>query len=277
MGRPSARRRSARGVRRAATRRNRVWQMDFFEFETSGGGTWRSGDVIDYATKYVLAGPVTATSTARDAIDSLQLAIAEAERLLRGPLLDELTDPETGELTPVIVVTDNGQCFKSRTFERFIDSRPELTRRNAAPVAADQRRDRALPRRDQRSSTSGATCHPTAPRCSRWSPRFERSTTRSARTKASPAPGRSRPTSRTLDHHQHPSSNTPSCVRFLTRDIGAGGRNFCLGAALAKLELRILVEETVRRFPQMMISDEATYAVSQFASQLRTLPVRLHG
>ena len=34
--------------------------MDFFELETSGGGTWRSGDVIDYATKLVLAGPVTA-------------------------------------------------------------------------------------------------------------------------------------------------------------------------------------------------------------------------
>jgi putative transposase len=30
------------------TRRNQVWQTDFFELETSGGGTWRSGDVIDY-------------------------------------------------------------------------------------------------------------------------------------------------------------------------------------------------------------------------------------
>ena len=109
------------------TRRNRVWQMDFFELETSGGGTWRSGDVIDYAAKYVLAGPVTATSTAKDAVESLQLAIAEAERLLGRPLLDDLTDPDTGELTSVIVVTDNGPCFKSRIFERFIDSRPELT------------------------------------------------------------------------------------------------------------------------------------------------------
>ncbi|MCK9248993.1 MAG: hypothetical protein M0P31_08455, partial [Solirubrobacteraceae bacterium] len=37
------------GARREAflhppTRRNQVWQMDFFELETAGGGTWRSGD-----------------------------------------------------------------------------------------------------------------------------------------------------------------------------------------------------------------------------------------
>jgi putative transposase len=38
------------------TRRNRVWQTDFFELETSGGGTWRCGDVTDYVTKLVLAG-----------------------------------------------------------------------------------------------------------------------------------------------------------------------------------------------------------------------------
>jgi hypothetical protein len=39
--------------------------------ETSGGGTWRSGNVIDYATKLALAGPATATQTTRDAIDSV--------------------------------------------------------------------------------------------------------------------------------------------------------------------------------------------------------------
>jgi transposase InsO family protein len=108
-------------------RRNRVWQMDFFELETSGGGTWRSGDVIDYATKLVLAGPVTATQTAADAVASLQEAISEAERLLGCPLIEDLTDPETGEITPIFVVSDNGPCFKGSTFARFIDSRPELT------------------------------------------------------------------------------------------------------------------------------------------------------
>ena len=109
------------------TRRNRVWQMDFFELETSGGGTWRSGDVIDYAAKLALAGPVTATQTGADAVASLQAAIAEAQRLLGHPLLEDLTDSHTGEITPIFVVSDNGPCFKGSTFQRFVASRPELT------------------------------------------------------------------------------------------------------------------------------------------------------
>jgi putative transposase len=45
--------------------RNRVWQMDFSEFETTRGGIWRICSVIGYATKYCLAATVTATSAAR--------------------------------------------------------------------------------------------------------------------------------------------------------------------------------------------------------------------
>jgi cytochrome P450 len=59
--------------------------------------------------------------------------------------------------------------------------------------------------------------------------------------------------------------------------FGAGGRHFCLGTALARLELRVMIEETIRRYPNMTIDGEPAYAVSPFANQLKTLPVRLTG
>ena len=59
--------------------------------------------------------------------------------------------------------------------------------------------------------------------------------------------------------------------------FGAGGRHFCLGTALARLELRILLEETLARYPKMEIEGEPRHVVSGFVNQLKTLPVRLNG
>jgi cholest-4-en-3-one 26-monooxygenase len=57
--------------------------------------------------------------------------------------------------------------------------------------------------------------------------------------------------------------------------FGAGGRHFCLGTALARLELQILFEETLRRYPQMRISGAPVFVESPFINQLKTLPVTL--
>lgn len=125
-------RRQLAAARRAAfveppTRRNRVWQMDFSEFETTTGGTWRLAGIIDHATKVSLVVRVSGTTAARDACAALAEAIESAERLIGGRLADDCIDPASGDLVPLVVVTDNGPAFKSIDFAGFIRARPWLT------------------------------------------------------------------------------------------------------------------------------------------------------
>lgn len=106
---------------------NQVWQLDFSEFETTGGGTWRIAGCRDYWSKYEYPWHVSPTANKHDAITAVELALAEAAQLLGRPLIDLAPRDAEGNVQPLVtIVTDNGGPFRSFTFEAFIATHPEL-------------------------------------------------------------------------------------------------------------------------------------------------------
>jgi cytochrome P450 len=57
--------------------------------------------------------------------------------------------------------------------------------------------------------------------------------------------------------------------------FGGGGRHFCLGAGLARLELKLWIEETLRRFGEIKLDGETERVSSTFLNQYRSIPVAL--
>ena len=57
--------------------------------------------------------------------------------------------------------------------------------------------------------------------------------------------------------------------------FGPGGRHFCLGAPLARLELNVLLEEVLKRYPDISLDGRPAMVESIFINQPKTLPVRL--
>jgi putative transposase len=106
---------------------NQVWQLDFSDFETTTGGTWRLAGCRDYWSKYELGWHVAPTANQHDAIAAVELALTEAERLAGRPLIDLAERDAEGNVVPLVtVVTDNGGPFRSFRFEAFIATHPEL-------------------------------------------------------------------------------------------------------------------------------------------------------
>ena len=102
--------------------------LDFAEFETTTGGTWRIAGCRDWYSKYEHPWHVSPTGNKHDAIAAVELALADYQALFGHPLADACPiDPVTGEVLPVVtIVTDNGGPFRSIDFELFITSHPEL-------------------------------------------------------------------------------------------------------------------------------------------------------
>jgi cytochrome P450 len=56
--------------------------------------------------------------------------------------------------------------------------------------------------------------------------------------------------------------------------FGGRGRHFCLGANLARMELKLWIQQTIERFPDLALDGEPTRVRALFLNQYNSIPVR---
>jgi len=85
---------------------NQVWQMDVKPVDLGDWGEYQAINVVDYHSRYWLAGVLADNQRAETLVRTLQLAVEEAERL-------------GGWEGTVLVVSDNGPGFKARLLREY--------------------------------------------------------------------------------------------------------------------------------------------------------------
>jgi cholest-4-en-3-one 26-monooxygenase len=72
----------------------------------------------------------------------------------------------------------------------------------------------------------------------------------------------------TFDIHRTPNDH----VTF-----GGGGVHFCLGANLARLEIKWMMREFLRRYPNAALAGDVRRLRSDFVNGIKYMPVALNG
>ena len=196
-------------------RRNRLWRADFSEYETSAAGVWNLGGVVDYWAEVNPACEVSIRKTTKDAIVFFEAALDEVEELLGVSWMKDLTDPDTGQIGTLRIVTDNGSCFKSGASAAWVASKRHIVHiRTHKEGAVDQRDDRTVLRIHQIR-----TSLPPRNRRRSHSRRRGRHLPEGLQHDPTPRSHQHDPTPRPLSDHPKTKPSRPEiCLRFLTRD-----------------------------------------------------------
>lgn len=79
------------------------------------------------------------------------------------------------------------------------------------------------------------------------------------------------------DHFADPDTFDPRRAQNDHLTFGGGGPHFCLGANLARAQIKIMLREFLRRYPNVEAAGEHRRMRSDFVNGIKYLPVRLNG